>query len=233
MTDNKHSKPAMIAVARCWALVARHITPSEVPNDPLKGLTGEDLDDVVRAIDYSLRRAIGNDKAIELMKPMAGLSPAEILHKGVAALADTVNIGDALSMRDLASTAAEHIEDEPTHDATKELYAGISLAAQLLELECAIHADAATDEDWYSFVDTLTEEQRHGAGLALQAMWGLCVEDLVPTEGAASIAMKVSESQTLRDWSVGIALLRDFNRKEALKLATAAASRMKPPTTGS
>lgn len=56
-------------------------------------------------------------------------------------------------------------------------------------------------------------------------MWPLAAADLLATDAAAAIATTVGlESKSLRDWSVGIAMLRNFDRREALKLATAAAA---------
>ena len=100
--------------------------------------------------------------------------------------------------------------------------ADLAIAFQLLEIECAIHAGGATDQDAHAFIDGLDAEQPERVLAALQK---LLVYSCVGRPDVAGLVV-AGYGKPLRELSVAVAMMMNFDRKQAMAAATLAAERM-------
>lgn len=98
----------------------------------------------------------------------------------------------------------------------------LALAFQLLEIECAIHADGATDEDAHAFLDELTPDRRERVRNALRK---ILVYSSVGRPDLAGLLV-AGYGKPIRELSIAVAMSMNFDRKVALAAATLGAERM-------
>ena len=96
----------------------------------------------------------------------------------------------------------------------------VSLALQLVEIECAIYHGASDDQTAHAFIVNLGDDTKRVRG-ALETM-----REHAAMQRPDRMAVVLAPGTSTRELSVALALVMNFDRRQAMAAATLAAERM-------